>query len=70
MAIQKNRNKKSVRLSDEEKEKLATVLNGFDVKEDAAEYFNVERVTLYRISENGSGNSKNVNRIKQKLQLA
>lgn len=67
MTKAKQRVRRSVKLSADDLSKLTAKLDTFDTHEDAAEYFGVERVTLYRIASIGSGKSTNVNKILVKL---
>ena len=67
MNINKKRQKKSVRLSEDEHKNLKEYYQSFHTDSDFADEMKMDRVTLNRIMVYGSGKQENIIKIQKKL---
>ncbi len=68
--IIKNRIRKTVKLTTEERKLLRQYSNQFGTQEDVAEALGIKRGAYLRISELGRGNSENIAIIREKIGTA
>jgi hypothetical protein len=61
------RQRKSESLTDKELRKFKKIVDGFKVKLDCAEYFNVDRGSIERVYDKGSASPSTIQKIRQHI---
>ena len=67
MSTEKQRVRRSEKMTSSERNMFSRKVDSFDTKVDAAEYFGFSRVTLDNILLRGSGKAKTIELIREKL---